>query len=203
MINRKKKIFSIQLLLLILAFIIIYLTYYKKDENIENQILSSSTKNQIKQIEEANNKDTFFDIEYTGLDFSGNRYLLKSKEAVLDEIKSEIVYMKKVKTVFYFKDNTELHIWADNGVYNTKTFSMKFANNVEAEYEKSKLFAEKAEYSNEENYLSVYENVRIKDIQANIIADKLLFDITEQKLNITSFKDGNVKANINLNEKRF
>ena len=45
----------------------------------------------------------------------------------------------------------------------------------------SKLFAEKAEYSNSKNYLSIYENVRIDDIRGNLIADKLLFDIKKQK----------------------
>ena len=49
---------------------------------------------------------------------------------------------------------------------------MKFSNNVKAEYMDSKLFAEKANYSNTENYLSIYENVRIDDIRGNLIADK-------------------------------
>ena len=111
--------------------------------------------------------------------------------------------MKAVNAVFYFKDNTMLYIWSNEGVYNNKTFDMSFNNNVKAEYLKSKLFAEKAEYSNTKNYLSIYENVRIKDIRGNLIADKLLFDITKEKLDITSFNDGKINANVKLNEKRF
>ena len=75
---------------------------------------------------------------------------------------------------------------------------MKFSYNVRAEYKESKLFAEQANYSNSENYLSLYENVRINDIRGNLIADKLLFDINEQNLAITSFNDGKINANINL-----
>ena len=61
----------------------------------------------------------------------------------------------------------------------------------------------KAEYSNTKSFLSIYENVRINDIQGNLIADKLLFDITSQKLDITSFSNGKINVNVNLNEKRF
>jgi len=80
---------------------------------------------------------------------------------------------------------------------------MNFENNVKADYLKSQLFAQKANYSNTESYLSISENVRINDIKGNMIADKLLFDITKQKLDITSFKKGNVDVNFKLDEKRF
>ena len=48
----------------------------------------------------------FFNIEYTGLDLRGNRYLLKSEKARLDEFKPEIVYMETVHAIFYFKDKS-------------------------------------------------------------------------------------------------
>ena len=129
--------------------------------------------------------------------------LLKSEKAYVDDAKVEIIYMKNVDAKFYFKDNTTLFIVSDSGVYNNKTLDMKFEKNVEAKYLDSELFAEKAEYSNSKSFLSIYENVRINDIKGNLIADKLLFDITSQKLDITSFKDKKINANVNLNEKRF
>ena len=145
----------------------------------------------------------FFNIEYSGFDLQGNRYLLKSGEASFDKLDQSIVYMKIVDAVFYFKDGTILYVKADNGIYNNKTLDMKFEQNVKANYLTSELFAEKAEYSNSESFLSIYENVRINDIRGNLIADKLLFDITSQKLDITSFNNGKIKANVNLDEKRF
>jgi len=205
MIDRKKKLRITQFFLLIFGIFIIYLTYYNK-ETSEKSIFNKSIKEKIeKEFKESSSKndDVFFNIEYNGLDLNGNRYVLKSEEAYLDKLNSEIVYMKVVHAIFYFKDNTILYIWSDEGVYNNKTFDMSFKNNVKAEYLKSKLFAEKAEYSNTKNYLSIYENVQIKDIRGNLIADKLLFDITKQKLDITSFNDGKINANVKLNEKRF
>ena len=75
---------------------------------------------------------------------------------------------------------------------------MLFKKNVKANYEESKLFAEKAEYSNSKSFLTISENVKIKDIRGTMIADKLLFDIKKQTLNIASFNDNKINANINL-----
>jgi hypothetical protein len=200
MIDRKKKLKIIQFFLLIFSLLIIYLTYYNKKINNTDLAESEAIK---KTLKDKDDGDLFFNIEYTGLDLRGNRYLLKSKKARLDELKPEIVHMNTVHAIFYFKDNTILYIWSDKGVYNNKNFDMKFSNNVRAEYMDSKLFAEKANYSNTENYLSIYENVRINDIRGNLIADKLLFDIKKQNLAITSFNDGKINANVKLNEKRF
>ena len=202
MMGRKKKIRLIQFFLLFFGVLLIYFTYYNKDTESDQKLVSQEVK-KLNVEDSSNEGDVFFDIEYSGLDLQGNRYLLKSEKAYVDDAKVEIIYMKNVDAKFYFKDNTTLFIVSDSGVYNNKTLDMKFEKNVEANYLDSELFAEKAEYSNSKSFLSIYENVRINDIKGNLIADKLLFDITSQKLDITSFKDKKINANVNLNEKRF
>ena len=206
MIERKKKLRIIQFILLFVGILIIYFTYYNKELNIDEIIISETTKEKLKEQSSSKtleNTEKFINIEYTGLDLSGNRYILKSKEAYLDEISPEIIYMTSVEAIFYFKDGTTLRIWSNKGIYNNKTLDMKFINDVKANYLSSNLFAQKADYSNSKRYLSIYDNVRIDDIRGNLIADKLLFDIKKQKLNITSFNNGKINANVNLNEKRF
>ena len=207
MIDRKKKLRLAQFFLLFFGVLIIYLTYYNNkviDKNKE--IVSKENKDKFKKQDEENiakEKDLFFNIEYTGLDLNGNRYMLRADEANFNDAKPEIVYMSVVKATFYFKDETILYVWSDKGIYNNKTLDMNFEKNVKAKYLSSELFAEKAEYSNSKNYLSIYDNVKINDIKGNLIADKLVFDITKQKLDITSFNNGKINANVNLNEKRF
>ena len=202
-IDRKKKLRLIQFFLLFFGLLAIYLTYYNKELNEDQNSISKKIPKKNQNISEEDERDLFFNIEYSGFDLQGNRYSLKSEEAFIDKLNSEIVYMKNVNAIFYFKDNTILYVSSNNGIYNNKTLDMKFEQNVKANYLSSELFAEKAEYSNSESFLSIYENVRINDIKGNLIADKLLFDITDQKLDITSFTDGKINANVNLNEKRF
>ena len=206
MMERKKKLRLTQLTLLIIGILVIYTTYYNEKSNLDKRIISKKTEEKVKkqQIEEnSESGDIFFNVEYTGLDLNGNRYSLNSKEAYLDELKPEIVYMKNVHAIFYFKNDTVLNIWSDRGIYNNKNLDMKFENNVKAKYLESDLTAEKAEYSNSKSYLTIYENVKVDDIRGNLVADKLLFDITKKKLDITSFNDGKINANVKLNEKRF
>ena len=106
--------------------------------------------------------------------------------------------MKFVEAKFYFKDGTVLNVSSDIGIYNNVSLDMVFKADVRATYEGSQLFAQKAEYSNSKSFLIISEKVKIKDIRGTMVADKLLFDIKKQTLNIASFNNDKVNANINL-----
>ena len=198
--DRKRKLRLTQLSLLILGLVIIFFTYANRQGLNDKQLVSKETQEKVKkQLAQDDEKgDVFFNISYSGLDLAGNRYILKSKEARSDEKNQEIVIMKFVEAVFYFKDNTSLKVTSDDGIYNNKTLDMTFDGNVKASYEESELFAQRAEYSNTRSYLTILNNVKVKDSYGTMVADKLLFDIKKQKLNIASFNDGKINANIKL-----
>ncbi len=200
MTNRKKKLRYIQLTLLLIGTLIIFFTYSNFDKSSEEKILSTSTQEKIKKqlSKETKEGDIFYNIEYSGLDLAGNRYSLKSEEAFNENSNPDNVIMRKVNAIFYFKDDTILTVSSERGVYNNKSLDMNFYDNVEANYEGSELFAEIAEYSNSKSFLTISNNVKIKDLRGTMVADKLLFDIKSQKLNIASFNDGTINANVNL-----
>ncbi len=199
MIERKKKIKIIQVTLLFVGMLIIFFTYIKNENSPENNIISAEAQKKIKQqIESQSEKDIFFNIEYSGLDLAGNRYILKSKEAITDNSNQDIINMKLATAVFYFKDGTVLNISSDTGTYNNKTLDMFFYGNVKASYIDSKLFADKAEYSNSEGFLTIIKNVILEDTRGTMMADKLFFDIKKQILKIAAFEDNKINANINL-----
>ena len=202
MTERKKKLRIIQISLLIIGALIIYFTYLNKNQKnlIDNEIISTEVQEKIKnQLESDNNDgDVFYNIEYAGLDLAGNRYILKSKEASNQKDSREIVNMKFVEATFYFKDDTVLSVISDLGTYNNKTLDMSFDGNVKANYNNSELYAQKAKYSNSESFLTISDNVKIKDIRGTMFADKLLFDIKKKTLNIASFEDSKINANINI-----
>ena len=196
--ERKKKLRFLQLLLLLAATLIIVFTYSKRDNELKDKIISKETEKKIqKQIaSQSEDGDIFFNIEYTGLDLAGNRYILKSEEAFSKKSNQEIVELKTVEAAFYFKDNTVLKIYSNTGKYNNKTLDMSFFGDVKALYEDSRLFAQKAEYSNSKSYLEISEKVKINDTKGTMVADKLFFDIKKQTLNIASFEDKKVNTNI-------
>ena len=132
------------------------------------------------------------------MDLAGNRYILKSKKASNKKENQKIVNMESVEAIFYFKDNTVLKVLSDKGVYNNETLDMVFNKNVKANYEGSELLAQKAEYSNSKSFLIISEKVKITDIRGTMVADELLFDIKNKTLNIASYDDKKINANINI-----
>ena len=198
--DRKKKLKLIQISLLILGSLIIFFTYLQKDKNFKENIISKEKQKKIKKSLADNNQkgDIFFDVSYSGLDLSGNRYILKSKEAKTNKSQTELIFMKTVNAFFYFKDGTILGVRSNEAIYNNKSLDIKFNDDVKAFYEGSTMTAEKAEYSNSKNYLSISEKVIVKDIRGEMFADKLFFDLKKHTLDIGSFNDNRVNANINL-----
>ncbi|MDC0619112.1 hypothetical protein OAO89_02220 [Pelagibacteraceae bacterium] len=200
MIERKKRLRLIQLSLLIFGFLIIFFTYLNKNEFSQEKIVTTEKQVKVKKqlADQSKEGDVFYNIEYSGLDLAGNRYILKSDEAYNSKISDKLVNMKNVKALFFFKDGTELNVTSDTGLYNNETLDMNFNSNVEAVYEGSNLFAEKAVYSNSKGFLTISDNVIVKDVRGTVYADKLLFDIKKQELNIASFEENKINANVNL-----
>ncbi len=198
--ERKKKLLFAQIILLLSGIFIIMFTYVNRDKDQNSLIISKDDQKKIKDklINESEGGNVFYDIEYSGIDLAGNRYILKSEEAFNNESNQEIINMKFVQAIFYFKDDTVLYVWSDKGLYNNRTLDMKFDGNVRVNYGESELFAQKAEYSNLNSYISITDDVSINDIRGTMVADRLLFDIKKKTLNIESFNENKVNANIKM-----
>lgn len=204
--NRATKLKIIQGAILIIGLVIIYFSYYRNNSEQKSPVLSEKIKSEITRKNEdakKNASNIFYDIKYSGIDLSGNRYVLTAKEAVMRKSNNDLLELKKVDYIFYFDDGTNLKVVSNFGLYNNKTLDMKFIDKVIINYGENLLEAENAEYSKSENYLKILNNVNIKSNYGNILADELFFDLNNKKLDINSFKDNNIKANIRINEKRF
>tara|TARA_B100001248_G_scaffold224889_1_gene182280 strand:+ start:1597 stop:2202 length:606 start_codon:yes stop_codon:yes gene_type:complete len=200
MTKRKKKLRIIQVSLFFISALIIIFTYSEKDISRNEIIVSSENKEVIKDNLSKSEQpgDIFYNIEYSGFDLSGNRYILKAEEANNSKTDQDFVFMKKVNAIFYFKDQTVLKVWSDSGKYNNRTLDMYFNKNVKAFYEKSELFAQNALYSNSKGVLKITDDVLVSDERGAIKADELLFDIKKQTLDINSFSNNKINAKVNI-----
>lgn len=199
MMSRKKKLISFQIILLISSILIIFFTYVNRgSDNESNSILKSEAIINSATKKEQDNTNIFYDIEYKGLDLSGNRYVLKSKKARIEKDKKENVYMEMVEGNFFFKDDTVLRVWSKKGVYNNSSLDMIFEDDVKADYNNSKLSAKRAEYLNSKGFLIISQNVKLNDERGNIFADKLIFDIKDKNLKIQSDDNDLINANVKL-----
>ena len=205
--DRKKKLRIVQLCLISIGILTLIFTYsdkinLKKKSSTAQELKKEIDENMINNIENANG-NVFYNIEYSGLDLAGNRYILKSQSAINNSLDSDLIDMTGVTAVFYFKDGTILKIKSNFGEYNNSTLDINFKSDIKAEYGESTLEAQYAEYSNSQGFLTVTDNVIVNDIQGNLVADKLLFDIKSQILEIETFNDKRIRVNVDTDEKRF
>ena len=205
--DRKKKLKIVQLCLISIGILTLIFTYsnkinLKKKSSTAQELKKEVDDNMINNKENANG-NVFYNIEYSGLDLAGNRYILKSKSAINNSLDSDLIDMTGVTAVFYFKDGTILKIKSNFGEYNNSTLDINFKSDIKAEYGESTLEAQYAEYSNSQGFLTVTDNVIVNDVQGNLVADKLLFDIKSQILEIETFNDKRIRVNVDTNEKRF
>ena len=188
MANKRK---LIQLTLILVGFLIIFFTYFSNLE--KKQVLKETKKEQIPQeesIEEGINK--FENVEYEGIDNSGNRFVIGSRYAQFEKERPEIINMENIKCTFLFKDKTVLTIIADTGTFNNITNDMNFSDNVRMDYLENVLFSDRALFNNYENQLLVAGNIRGSGPQADLEADELDFDLNTKNLKISMYSDERV-----------
>ena len=189
-----KKIFS-QITLLLLGVMIIFFTYFYTDKQ------KTAKKNEEKKVEKIDeqlqNKSTFENIQYEGVDENGNKFIIGSVYAEFENDLPNIINMNDILCRFFFKDGTILRITSDFGVYNNITNDMSFEQNVKMYYLENRLFAEKADYVNSENYLFVQGNVVAEGLDGGLKADKMNFDLTQKKLRISMYNEDKVNIRVN------
>ena len=189
MIRRKRKILFIQFIIFLFALTLLYNTYRDKNK---------PTKEAIKvEAKTDPNTNSFDDIEYSGFDLNGNRYILKAEEADFRTEKPELINMKNVIADFYLKDGSVLAVTSKEGLYNNVTLDMEFRQNVKAIYSNSVLFADQLNYSNTNSNLLASGNVRGESVEkGEFFADNVEYDISNKTLNFSM--SGDKKVNIKI-----
>ena len=189
MIGRKRNILLIQLTIFFVAVALLYNTYLNKDKKKETFV----------QIESETNPDvnSFTDIEYSGFDLTGNRYVLKAGKADFKTETPELINMKEVIAKFYLKDETVLTVTSDEGLYNNITLDMDFRENAKANYLTHSLVSDLLSYSNSNSKLIATGNVQGESIEkGEFIADNVEYDLSDKILNFSMF--GGKQVNVKL-----
>ena len=191
MTSRKKKIFLIQLTIFLIASALLYNTYSDKAEEIETyKIIKTDT---------SPDTNSFSDIEYSGFDLNGNRYVLKSGKANFKTETPELINMSKVVAKFYLKDGTVLTVESDEGTYNNITLDMEFRINVVADYLAYSFFSDLLNYSNSDAKLIATGNVRGESIEkGEFSADNVEYDMLSKNLNFSMF--GSKQVNVKIKD---
>ena len=192
MTSRKKNLLFIQITIFLLASTLLYNTYSDKNKQESETLI---------KIESESDPDTnsFTDVEYSGFDLNGNRYVLNAGQADFKTETPELINMKKVVAKFYLKDGTILTVVSRKGLYNNVTLDMKFIDNVKANYATNTLKSDSLYYSNSNANLIATGNVRGESIEkGEFIADNVEYDLKNKTVNFSMF--GSKQVNIKIKD---
>ena len=186
---RKKNLLLVQITIFLVASTLLYNTYRDKNQTVESFVKI--------EVETSPDTNSFTDIEYSGFDLTGNRYVLKAKQADFKTETPEVINMNEVFAKFYLKDGTVLTVVSDAGVYNNVTFDMEFSNNVQSNYLTHILQSDLLSYSSSNTKLIATGNVRGESIEkGEFSADNVEYDLDDKSLNFSMF--GNKQVNVKL-----
>ena len=192
----KRKI--LQLSLIFIGLCMIFFTYFFKSTETK-KVFEEDKKEVVKKEDFKDDEiNRFENVEYQGVDNSGNRFVIGSNYAQFEQERPEVINMEEIKCTFYFKDNTFLTIVADSGVFNNITNDMKFSDNVKMNYLESVLFSDRATFNNYENQLLVAGNVKGENPQSKLQADELDFDLNTKNLKISMYNKERVNIKTNF-----
>ena len=192
--TKNKRILQIFLtsagLFLILVTYFLYPSFkqktYKKEVMQKEEVLN----------EDADKGNTFENIEYQGLYDLDKQFTIKSKKAYILNEEPNIVYMTNMKVVMYMNDGRIITITSDKGTYNKVTYDSFFEDNVKATDGKIVILSENLDLIETDDFASAYNNVVLTSEENSLHADKLDYDFTTKRYNVSMFDKQKVKVKI-------
>ena len=193
----KKQQQKTQLVLIFIGFFLILLTYFYYPYMEKNKLLKDqSAREDLETTLEDAPLTAFENIEYQGLYDIDKPFSVKSEKAhILDE-EPDIVYMTNMNVVLYLKDERIVRIISNRGRYNKATYDCFFEEDVRATDGETKIFSENLDLLATENFVKIYNSVKLNHSTGSLRADKIDYDFETKYFKVSMFDDSVVKMKV-------
>jgi LPS export ABC transporter protein LptC len=185
-----KKNRVIQFSLVIAVIILFFATYYSgdKDEIIDADKSSDSTKNANKLTKKTSN--IIENVSYNGNNNEGTFFELSAAIAEIRHDEPNLSRLKDVFVVIRLKNLRKIHIEADAGIFNKVSNDCEFFGNVKITEQNNVITSDNLDFYNSKNLLQAYNKVIYTGKKGNLIADQVLVDLLKNEANIFMFEKG-------------
>ena len=193
----KKQQQKMQLVLIFIGFFLILLTYFYYPYMEKNKLLKDqSARVDLEKTLEDDHSTAFENIEYQGLYDLDKPFSVKSEKAhILDE-EPDIVYMTNMNVVLYLKDERIVTIISNRGRYNKATYDCFFEEDVRATDGETKIFSENLDLLATENFVKIYNSVKLNHSTGSLRADKIDYDFETKYFKVSMFDNSVVKMKV-------
>ena len=178
---------SLIISILILLVLIIFNLSQDKKKLIEEKKETSQ--------EKIENSNVLKDVEYKSKDSSGNEYILKASEGIIDQNNNNIIYLTSINATIELTDYNSIDISSNFGKYNIDNFDTIFSKNIIVQYLDNIIMGEYLEFSLNKNLMTISRNVVFKNNKSSLKADVIEVDIKTKDIKISMYEE-NKKINI-------
>ena len=189
----KKKQLTTQIALVSIGSLLFALTYLYYPSMDKDKFLKEES---IEKTADEGQATFFTNIEYKGLYDLDKPFIIKSEKAYILDEKPDVVYMNKMHIILYLSDGRVVNIISDKGRYNKITYDCFFEQNVKATDGSTKIFAENLDLLATENFVKVYNKVRLNHPTSSLQADQMDYDFETKYFKVSMFDEKIVKMKV-------
>ena len=190
---KKKNIFQIIILLIIV--IISTLTYnkYFKAENLKKNVVIVKDENKTETLDEkdtsSKERNIIKDIKYFNEDINGNKFTIQAKKGEISQNDTDLIALSEVVGIINLKGESEIYIYSKFANYNSNNFDTKFFSEVTTTYEDNTISSENLDIFFKDNHGLMYNNIKFSNKNSKILADKLFFDLLNGDIKINMYNN--------------
>tara|TARA_Y100001970_G_C14245651_1_gene868011 strand:- start:840 stop:1418 length:579 start_codon:yes stop_codon:yes gene_type:complete len=156
--------------------------------------------NEVNNVKKEKQSDTIKDLQYLSKDTSGNTYLVRAKNGVVNMENSDVINLFDVNAKITFDKNKIVTITANKASYNNNNNDTEFSENVYLIYNNHHLKSKNLLIKFSENYAKIYNDVIYTDFFTKLFADKIEVDLINRTSKISMFEEKQkVKVTYNNN----
>ncbi len=188
---KKKNIFQIIILLIIV--IISTLTYnkYFKAENLKKNVVIVKDENKTETLDEkdtsSKERNIIKDIKYFNEDINGNKFTIQAKKGEISQNDTDLIALSEVVGIINLKGESEIYIYSKFANYNSNNFDTRFYSEVTTTYEDNIISSENLDIFFKDNHGLMYNNIKFSNKNSKILADKLFFDLLNGDIKINMY----------------
>jgi len=194
---KQKEQKKVQLFLMLIGVLLIIFTYfyypYISEKKISDNTLPKSDSEKIADDKQIN---VFENVEYKGLYDLDKSFVIKSEKAHIKIDEPDIVYMKNMLVILYLDDGRIVNITSNEGRYNKVTHDCFLQKNVEATDGETEIFAENLDMLATNNFVAVYNDVKLNYPTGFLRADKIDYDFETKYFKVSMFSEEKVKMKV-------
>ena len=179
----KRSIQLIIILIIILSFYLIFKNYLIFNE--DKKVLKNSINNLEEITKNDNDENLIKNLKYEiNIDQNQKYVLTATKSSVSNLDGAEIIYMEKVKAIFFDENDNQMIVTSDNGIFNGSSYDSEFNSNVKINYDNHEILAEKMNLNFAKKIINIYENVLYFNADLSLVADIVSINLITKKTDI-------------------